>query len=274
MNHGAAAARRKDRRSTGTATSFSSTGLKSSIVEADAGRATSRSSSTPAASRPGWPSIRTGRSTSPTKARTSTASCGSRMDGTSEILVNDVRRHAAQRRQRPRLRPERRALLLGSVGLRSRQPDRRVLPLLPRRSAGADRHRADVPERRRAGRRRNARSTWPRPIGTESCGTPSWQMARWARGSTGRTPGRRRGRTGWRSTSHGNLYVAHYGGGRVDVFDRSGALIGEISVPGNNPTNVAFGGPENRTLVITEVETGSIYRVDSEVAGQPLNDGR
>jgi gluconolactonase len=68
----------------------------------------------------------------------------------------------------------------------------------------------------------------------------------------------------------GNLYVAHWGEGRVDVLDPSGSQIGEIEVPGKNPTNVAFGGPDRSTLVITEVETASVYRVRLDVPGQPL----
>ena len=54
----------------------------------------------------------------------------------------------------------------------------------------------------------------------------------------------------------GNLYVAHYGGGRVAFFDPAASCVGQIPVPGANVTNVAFGGPDRRTLVITDVETG------------------
>jgi sugar lactone lactonase YvrE len=39
-------------------------------------------------------------------------------------------------------------------------------------------------------------------------------------------------------------------------------------------TNVAFGGPNNKTLVVTDVQTASLYQVRMNVAGQPLNDGR
>lgn len=73
---------------------------------------------------------------------------------------------------------------------------------------------------------------------------------------------------------NGLLYVAHFSGGAVDIFDSSGLLVDRIPVPGSQPTNVAFGGPDNKTLVITEVETHAVYRVLLDVAGQPLNDGR
>jgi gluconolactonase len=68
----------------------------------------------------------------------------------------------------------------------------------------------------------------------------------------------------------GRLYVAHYNGGRVDVIDPAGQVIDAIPVPGRNPTNCAFGGPDRRTLVITEVQTGALYRVRPRAAGLPL----
>jgi gluconolactonase len=68
----------------------------------------------------------------------------------------------------------------------------------------------------------------------------------------------------------GNLYVAHYGGGKVAIIAPSGAMIGEIPVPGAKVTNVAFGGPDRRTLVITDVETASIYQTRADVPGLAL----
>lgn len=74
--------------------------------------------------------------------------------------------------------------------------------------------------------------------------------------------------------SKGRLFVAHYGGGAVDIYDAGGEFSGKIGVPGPAVTNVAFGGDDGRTMVITEVETGSVYRTISEFPGQPLHDGR
>ncbi len=68
----------------------------------------------------------------------------------------------------------------------------------------------------------------------------------------------------------GNLYVAHWSGGRVAVLDPTGALAGEVLIPGPNVTNVAFGGPDRRTLVVTEVETASLYRTRVEIPGLRL----
>lgn len=82
------------------------------------------------------------------------------------------------------------------------------------------------------------------------------------------------GPDGMAFAANGELYVAHYGGGRVDIFDETGRQVDEIRIPGANVTNVAFGGPENKTLVVTEVETGSLYTVPMSIAGQPLHDRR
>ena len=68
----------------------------------------------------------------------------------------------------------------------------------------------------------------------------------------------------------GNLYVAHFGGGKVAVFNQSGEMIEVIPVPGAKVTNVAFGGADRRTLVITDVETASIYQTRVDVPGLRL----
>ena len=81
------------------------------------------------------------------------------------------------------------------------------------------------------------------------------------------------GGDGMAMASDGNLYVAHYGSGCVDIFDSNGKQTGKIDVPGKQVTNVAFGGPDRKTLVITECETGSIYSVELDVSGQRLHDG-
>ena len=68
----------------------------------------------------------------------------------------------------------------------------------------------------------------------------------------------------------GNLYVAYYGGGRVVIFAPDGSLAGEILVPGANVTNVAFGGHDRRTAVITDVETASVYTTLVDTPGLRL----
>jgi gluconolactonase len=71
----------------------------------------------------------------------------------------------------------------------------------------------------------------------------------------------------------GNLYVAHFSAGRVDVFDALGREVARIPTPGEKTTNCAFGGPDRSWLYITEVATGSVYRVKLNVRGQRLYSG-
>ena len=73
--------------------------------------------------------------------------------------------------------------------------------------------------------------------------------------------------------ANGDLYVAHFNGARIDIFDPTGTRVDRITIPGEQPTNVAF-APDGETLVITEVATASLYRVRLNVAGQRLHDGR
>jgi gluconolactonase len=69
----------------------------------------------------------------------------------------------------------------------------------------------------------------------------------------------------------GGLAVAHYGLGRVWLFDRRGLPAGHIDTPeGDGLTNVAYGGPDGRLLYITDASTGSILVCDAPEAGYPL----
>lgn len=71
--------------------------------------------------------------------------------------------------------------------------------------------------------------------------------------------------------SESNLYVAHTGFGSVWKLSRVGEPLQRIvSSEGISNTNLAFGGPHNQTLFITESETGSILQVRSAVAGLPM----
>ena len=65
-------------------------------------------------------------------------------------------------------------------------------------------------------------------------------------------------------------YIAQCGGGDVLIVSPKGELIERISVGGTFPTNVAFGGPDRKTLYVTEVETGSVYRFETDCAGLEL----
>jgi gluconolactonase len=70
--------------------------------------------------------------------------------------------------------------------------------------------------------------------------------------------------------AEGGLVVCHLGIG-VWRFDAKGRPT-QLVEPAESAacTNVAFGGPENRTVFITETTTGSILRCDLPVAGRRL----
>lgn len=69
----------------------------------------------------------------------------------------------------------------------------------------------------------------------------------------------------------GNLAVAHIGLGAVWRFNSRGEPISRIqSENGLHTTNMAYGGLDNRTLFITESETGTILTAQLDVPGQPM----
>jgi len=69
----------------------------------------------------------------------------------------------------------------------------------------------------------------------------------------------------------GRIAVAHPGSGNVWVFDRRGEPAWRIRVAdGSFATNVAYGGPDMKTLYITEVDSGTVQVVDLDVPGVPM----
>jgi gluconolactonase len=67
------------------------------------------------------------------------------------------------------------------------------------------------------------------------------------------------------------LAVCHVGMGSVWLFDAWGEPTLRIKAPeGRMTTNLAFGGPNNRTLYFTESATGTVYKADTPVAGRRL----
>jgi gluconolactonase len=72
----------------------------------------------------------------------------------------------------------------------------------------------------------------------------------------------------------GNLYVGHFGHGKVFVVEpRLGEIIEVIEIPdaaGTGTDNARFGGPDNKTLFITEGFQRVIYKVAVSIAGLPI----
>lgn len=71
--------------------------------------------------------------------------------------------------------------------------------------------------------------------------------------------------------SDGSIAVAQARHGAVWVFNELGEPVYRIhSCAGRSVTNLAYGGPGNRTLFITEAATGSILCADLPVPGLPM----
>jgi gluconolactonase len=69
---------------------------------------------------------------------------------------------------------------------------------------------------------------------------------------------------GMRCDVEGNLYITRYGKGTVVKLSPSGDILQEIDVLGKQPSNLCFGGPDGKTVYVTEVEHCRLvqFRVD------------
>jgi len=70
----------------------------------------------------------------------------------------------------------------------------------------------------------------------------------------------------------GNLAIAHAGLGAVWLFSPIGEPLCRINscTGGRMITNLAYGGPENKTLYMTESSSGSILVADMQAAGKKM----
>ena len=84
--------------------------------------------------------------------------------------------------------------------------------------------------------------------------------------------------------SAGDLWVAIYGGGRVNRYAPDGSLREAYPIPARQCTCCAFGGPGLHRLFVTtategwtdeqrraEPAAGLVYRVDTDAAGRPAS---
>lgn len=90
--------------------------------------------------------------------------------------------------------------------------------------------------------------------------------------------GGRAGPDGLALTAQNGVVVCQTGMGLVWIYDQLGRPIAVVRSPkGLGTTNCAFGGPDLRTLFITESDTGTILKVtfDEElgISGQPMFSG-
>lgn len=82
------------------------------------------------------------------------------------------------------------------------------------------------------------------------------------------------GPDGLAMTANGHLVIANPGLGCVWLLDHNACPIGIWTSPaGTTLTNIAFGGPQNKTLYCTESETGTILTIDMPESGAPVYSG-
>lgn len=71
--------------------------------------------------------------------------------------------------------------------------------------------------------------------------------------------------------AEGNLAIAHAGGGAVWLFNADGLPTHKIEAEdGKHTTNIAYGGPENRSLFITNSFANNILRAELPVPGETM----
>lgn len=79
------------------------------------------------------------------------------------------------------------------------------------------------------------------------------------------------GPDGMAADASGNILLAHASLGAVFVLGSQGAVVARIvSCRGATITNLVFGGPERRTVFMTDSATGTVLAADWDVAGLPL----
>lgn len=72
---------------------------------------------------------------------------------------------------------------------------------------------------------------------------------------------------GMRCDADGNLYITRYGKGTVAVMSPKGEVLREIDVLGEAPSNLCFGGPDGRTVYVTEVKKQRLVQFRTDKPG-------
>ena len=66
----------------------------------------------------------------------------------------------------------------------------------------------------------------------------------------------------------GNIYLCRYDKGTVVLLSPKGKLLREIWLKGKQPSNITFGGPDNKTCYITLQDRGCFETFRSEYPGR------
>lgn len=76
------------------------------------------------------------------------------------------------------------------------------------------------------------------------------------------------GMDGIRCDVKGNLYLCRYDKGTVAIINPKGKLIREILLKGKKPSNITFGGPDNRHCYVTLQDRGCFETFTAEYPGR------
>jgi gluconolactonase len=76
------------------------------------------------------------------------------------------------------------------------------------------------------------------------------------------------GMDGMRCDIDGNLYITRHGKGTVAIVAPDGTLVREIPTLGKLPSNLAFGGPDGKTVYVTIQDNGNIEKFRSDTPGR------
>ena len=79
-----------------------------------------------------------------------------------------------------------------------------------------------------------------------------------------------KGPDGMKFGADGSLYVAVFGQGDVTVLGNDGKFVRRLKVGGIYPTNLVFGKAGEKSIYVTEVETGSVRRLAVGIDGFAL----
>ncbi len=76
------------------------------------------------------------------------------------------------------------------------------------------------------------------------------------------------GMDGMRVDVEGNLYITRHGKGTVAKVSPDGVVLREYRLQGTKPSNVAFGGPDGRTVYVTLQDRGTVETFRADAAGR------
>lgn len=75
---------------------------------------------------------------------------------------------------------------------------------------------------------------------------------------------------GLRADADGRIYLARLSAGKIAIIGADGSLQREVATTGKQPTNLSFGGPDGRTVFVTQKEGRFIESFRADRPGREL----